>query len=188
MSNKTNSLQSNAQAGIATVSALPPQGMITVRGDFADASFADAVKSVTGVGLPAQREILAEAGHSIGWMSPDELLVMCAHDKADAMVADLNAAFDGQHALAVNVSDARAVFTVEGDQAREVLAKLAPVDLAPAAFKPGELRRTRVAQVAAAFWLETETRFRIVCFRSVGKYMNDILTKSSRAGSAVDHF
>ena len=35
------------------------------------------------------------------------------------------------------MSDARAVFQVSGPSAREVMAKLCPVDLSPEAFKPG---------------------------------------------------
>ncbi len=58
-----------------------------------------------------------------------------------------------EHHLAADVSDARAVFRIEGAKADQVLAKLCPVDLAT--LEPGELRRTRAAQVAAAFWRKT---------------------------------
>ena len=63
-----------------------------------------------------------------------------------------------------------------GACAREVMAKLAPVDFAPDAFEMGMFRRTRMAQVPAAFWMNGEDAFSVVCFRSVGEYMFDLLS------------
>ncbi len=177
-----------ANSTTVTVTALPPQGMITLRGDFTDPDFAATLTEATGCPVPDQRGIVAAGDISIGWMSPDELLILCTHSDADTLVAKLAAALAGHHALAVNVSDARAVFDLNGPRSREVLAKLAPVDLAPSVFKPGELRRSRLAQVAAAFWMMDEQSFRIVCFRSVGQYVNDLLTKSSSDSAVVDYF
>ena len=184
MSNLVNTLG----VDLAIVTALPPQGMITLRGDFVDADLAAIVADTTDTELPEPRKIVLSGSVGLGWMSPDELLILCPHADADNLVSALSSALTGHHALAVNVSDARAVFTVQGPHAREVIAKLAPVDLAPVAFQPGELRRTRLAQVAAAFWMDSSDGFRIVCFRSVAQYVSDILTKSARAGGIVDHF
>ncbi len=173
---------------LATVTVLPSSGMVTLRGDFADPAFAAIVTETVGMAPPTQRQIIHSDAISIGWMSPDELLILCPYEQADSLVAALSSALQTQFALVVNVSDARAMFAVEGSFAREVLAKLAPVDLAPVAFQTGELRRTRMAQVAAAFWMESVDSFRVICFRSVAQYLNDILTKSARAGSIVQHF
>ena len=87
-----------------------------------------------------------------------------------------------KHHLAVVVSDARAVFRIEGQKADQVIAKLCPVDLETLA--PGELRRTRAAQVAAAFWRD-ETGFTLVCFRSVASYVMGLLTHSAQTGSEL---
>jgi sarcosine oxidase subunit gamma len=91
-------------------------------------------------------------------------------------------AMAGVHHLAVDVSDARAVFRVEGAKADQVLAKLSPVDFAK--LEPGELRRTRAAQVATAFWKEGDG-FTVVCFRSVGRYVFDLLAMSATPGSEL---
>jgi len=141
--------------GIAEVHELPPQGMITLRGG------------------------------GVAWMSPDELLLLCPYAQVPDRLAVLQSALASDHALAVNVSDARAMFAVSGPQARDVLAKLAPVDLSPAAFTPGMIRRTRLAQVAAAFWMVDEQTFHIVCFRSVGQYVFDLLKAAAQPGSEV---
>jgi sarcosine oxidase subunit gamma len=74
------------------------------------------------------------------------------------------------------------VFRIEGAKADQVLAKLCPADLG--ALEPGELRRTRVAQVAAAFWAD-EAGFTLVSFRSVAGYVMGLLEHSARPGSEL---
>mgnify|MGYP001042425399 FL=1 len=120
-------------------------------------------------------------------MSPDELLVMVPYAQAAEVVDQIDKALSGTHYLAENVSDARALIFVEGPYAREVIAKLAPADLHPDSFKPGDFRRTRLGQVAAAFWMRDEDTFEVICFRSVAGYTFDLLAASAQAGE-VGHF
>lgn len=164
---------------IATIRRLPAQGMVTIRGTLGDATFKAAVKSVTGHAVPAQRQISGALADGLAWMSPDELMLFCAHGDAGAKAAALSDGLAGQHHMAVNVSDARAVFAIEG-AVREVLTKLAPVDMAPGQFAPAEIRRTRLSQVAAAFWMESEGLAHLVCFRSVGQYVGDVLEHAAQ--------
>ncbi|MEN8917520.1 MAG: sarcosine oxidase subunit gamma family protein, partial [Octadecabacter sp.] len=91
------------------------------------------------------------------------------------------------HFLAVDVSDARAVFTVSGDGARDVLARLCPVDLHPDSFGLGQVRRTRMAQIAAAFWMHDDG-FDVVCFRSVADYAQGVLTRAATTGEKTGFF
>jgi sarcosine oxidase subunit gamma len=121
-------------------------------------------------------------------MSPDELLVRVPYAAVEDKLAAMTKTLGTSHALAVNVSDARAVFRVSGAHAREVLAKLAPVDLSEEAFKAGDFRRTRLAQVAAAFWMEEGGSFRVVCFRSVADYVFKLLKVAAQRGSEVGVF
>ena len=71
---------------------------------------------------------------------------------------------------------------LQGDKADQVLAKLSPVDFT--ALEPGELRRTRAAQVAAAMWAQ-DGGFTLVCFRSVAGYVMGLLTHSAQPGSEL---
>ena len=89
------------------------------------------------------------------------------------------------HALVTDVSDARAMFELRGGGLRDVLAKLTPADMSAAALPPGELRRSRLAQVPAAFWLRSETAAQVICFRSVARYVFDLLKTAAQPGSAV---
>ena len=97
-------------------------------------------------------------------------------------MAALARALAGEHHLAVDVSDARAVFRIEGHKASDVLRKLAPVDFDK--LEPGELRRTRAAQVAAAIWMQ-DGGYTLVSFRSVAGYVMGLLTHSATPGSEL---
>ncbi|MHA1127411.1 MAG: sarcosine oxidase subunit gamma, partial [Alphaproteobacteria bacterium] len=78
-------------------------------------------------------------------------------------------------------------FLIERQGAREVLAKGAPVDLSPEAFGTGDLRRSRIGQLAAAFWMTGDESFELVCFRSVGAFMFDWLSNAAREGSLPEY-
>ena len=175
-------------AGIAAISEIGPLGMIALRGDLSAKALKDAATAAGGANIPDVRQITDEGESGIAWMSPDELLVMCRYEDVQLRLTNLQDATAKLHALAVNVSDARAVFQVKGPHAREVMAKLAPVDLAPGQFTPGMFRRTRMAQVPAAFWMRDEETFQIICFRSVARYMFDLLKVAAQPGSEVGHF
>lgn len=187
MSNAVSALNGAKSNGYVSVVERGLVGMVTVRGDFASKPFGAAIKKVTGQDVPDTRR-MSHGRMTVAWMSPDELLIVCDHAAADQVVADLSAALAGQHHLVVNVSDARAVFGVTGERTREVIAKLAPVDMHPMAFGTGEIRRTRLAQVPAAFWLVSETEATVVCFRSVAEYVFKVLTVNAASGSEVGAF
>ncbi|CUH81458.1 sarcosine oxidase, gamma subunit family [Tritonibacter multivorans] len=185
MSDPVSALKGARHAGLVEVRETGLGGMITLRGDLDSDAIKSAVKSVTGADVPALRKIaLGDAG-AAAWMSPDELLLLVDYAEADAVVAKLDEALVGTHYMATNVSDARACFSVSGEAAREVMGKLAPVDFSAAKFGAGDFRRSRLAQVAAAFWMDDAGAFHIVCFRSVGQYMFDLLKVASHPQSAV---
>lgn len=172
---------SDTGAGGLNLSVQPLRGMVTLRADLADKKVAKAVKTAVGSAIPDVRKTTDTAL----WMSPDELLLLTPYGEAGAAVASLTKALEGVHHLAVDVSDARTLFRLEGDKAREVLAKGAPVDLARGQFNLGDLRRTRISHIAAAFWLSGENPdvFEIICFRSYAAYLWEWLEESSREGS-----
>lgn len=189
MSDPVSALKNAAYtAGIAEISEIGTVGMITLRGDITSPALRVAAKNAAGVDVPEQRACAVEGDRGIAWMSPDEVLIMCPYVQVSETLTGLQTALVTAHALAVNVSDARAVFEVRGAHAREVMAKLAPVDLAPAQFTQGMFRRTRIAQVPAAFWMPQEGVFRVVCFRSVAQYVFDVLSVAAQPGSEVQAF
>ncbi len=160
-------------------------GMVTIRADLSDKSVVKSIEEIVGLPLPLPRKISGGVHHGLAWMSPDELLLFCPKSKnAKQFTADLTAAISG-HSLCVDVSHARAVFALSGPAAREVFAKGAPVDMARDAFTPSDFRRTRLGQVAVAFWLEDATadQFGLVSFASVQEFVFDWLVNAAQKGS-----
>ncbi len=171
---------------LVTVAGPATAGMVTLRADLADPAVAAAL-AAQGLPLPGRRAIRdGDGGRAAAWMSPDELMLFCPPDDAPGLAAALAAALREIHHLVADVSDARVLFRLSGPLAaqREVMAKLSPTDLAPGRFEPGEMRRSRLAQVAAAFWIG-EDSFRILCFRSVADYVAGLLATAAAPGSGL---
>ncbi len=188
MSDPISALNGARFDGLVQVTEMPPQGMITLRGDLASVAIKNAATGIAGVDMPGQRGVHCVGEKGICWMSPDELLVLCPYAEVGVALASMHKTLGKDHALAVDVSDARAVFQLQGAAVREVIAKLAPVDMDPAQFTPGEIRRTRLAQVPAAFWLREEGLVQVICFRSVAGYVFDLLTGAATPGGEVGVF
>ena len=182
MSDPVSALGHVSYEGFARVSEIGPLGMISLRAKPDVAGLAEAIRSVTGTTVPGQRRIGVTGDRAAGWMSPDEYLLILPYGETGPAIASLSNALKGQHHLAVVVSDARAVFRIEGGKADQIIRKLAPVDMDRLAA--GELRRSRVAQVAAAFWRDGDG-FTLVCFRSVAGYVMGLLTHSAMPGSEL---
>lgn len=182
MSDPVSALAGARFEGFATIREVGPLGMITLRAKGLK-SLDKAIKAAVGTKVPAQRRIEIKGDHACAWMSPDEYLLILPYGEVTEALAKLAKALAGAHYLAVDVSDARAVFRIEGERADQVLRKLCPADLDRLA--PGEIRRTRAAQVAAAFWA-ADGGYTLVSFRSVAGYVMGLLAHSSLPGSELD--
>lgn len=192
MSDPVSALPGARYTGYVTVAEAGVQGMITLRGDPSADALRRALRAAIGADMPDRRRIVAGTTGAVAWMSPDEVLILLPHGEAARVVAQMQAALAGEHALVVDVSDARAMFTLRGKgsgaDVREVLAKLCPVDLAPAALPAGEVRRTRAAQAAVAFWIDAAGVAHLICFRSVAQYVFDLISLSARPGAEAGLF
>lgn len=177
MSEPVQPLGGASYSGFATVREIGPLGMVTLRARPDTPGLAGAVQAAVGTALPAPRRIGLAGDRACGWMSPDEYLMLSPYGETGAIMAQIGATLGGSHHLAANVSDARAVFRVEGAGAETVLSRLCPVDFP--GLVPGELRRTRLAQVACALWRDGEG-YTVVTFRSVARYAFDILANAAR--------
>ncbi|MBL4808343.1 MAG: sarcosine oxidase subunit gamma [Rhodobacteraceae bacterium] len=160
-------------------------GMVTIRADLTDAKTCTEIETATGLTVPAPRRMNGSRDHGLAWMSPDELLVFCPKSTEPVDLAlKIDASISG-HSMSTDVTYARAVFTLEGVGSREVLAKGAPVDLSVGSFAIGDFRRTRVGQLAAAFWMVAEKpdTFGLICQASVCDFMFDWLSTAAKKGS-----
>ena len=166
-----------ALADIARVTGL---GMVTIRADLDRAG--DAIAEAAGLAIPGQTRIVTDGSRSLGWMSPDELLLILPAAELDGAITTLTDALAGEHALVADVSDARAVFDVTGPHAGDVIGKLIPVDLDD--LPADGLRRSRAAQTAAALW-RIPGGFRLIGFRSTADYLRLILENAAIPGSGL---
>ncbi|MBP1805563.1 sarcosine oxidase subunit gamma [Rubellimicrobium aerolatum] len=168
------------------VTRMGPLGMVSLRGDLGEERLRVTVSALTGTAMPGRLRIEGTSGRGAAWMSPDELLIFLPPEEAPAAVRRLSEELEGLHHLVADVSAMRVGLRLDGPGAREVLAKLSPADLHPDAFGPGVVRRSRLGQVAAAFWLEGDGA-RVICFRSMGDYALALLRQSAKDG-AVGYF
>ncbi len=188
MSNVVSALKGASYQGFTRVSDSGARGMITLRGDLSSAALQKAACDLAGCDFPGKLSLTGTSESGLCWMSPDEILILCAYDTAHAATAQLTEVLKGTHDLVANVSDARAMLCLSGGDPREVLAKLSPADTAPGALEPGTLRRSRLAQVPAAFWIDETGTAYVICFRSVAQYVFDILKSAALPGSEVGFF
>ena len=185
MSDNKNEGVVRSYSGYVKVSEKMTTGMLTVRGEFRSSKFKTSFVKAVGTRLPKDREVIL-AKNNVAWMSPDELLILCDYADVSSLSQNLQMELKDQHHMLVNVSDARALFEISGSGIREVIAKLAPVNIAT--LEIGEIRRTRFSQIAVAFWLTSETSASVICFSSVADYMFNLLKTSSMPNSKVGDF
>jgi len=133
-----------------SISEIKDRGMLDLRGDPDDPSFAAAVDSVLGIAPPHRPRCSAAAAElSVLWLSLDQWLVQCPRPEAADLARRLREALAGIPSLVVDMSDARVILRLEGDGVREVVMKGAPVDLTAPGFTKGSVRRLRFGEVAA---------------------------------------
>lgn len=162
---------------LARIARVEDLGMVMIRADLDRAG--DAVARAVSLARPDTTRIVTHGSRALGWMSPDELLLILPLAERDDAIAALTDAMAGEHALVADVSDARAVFDVIGPHAADVIGKLMPVDLD--ALPPDGLRRSRAAQTAAAVW-RIDGGFRLIGFRSTADYLRLILENAAVPG------
>ncbi|MFX0547094.1 sarcosine oxidase subunit gamma [Roseovarius sp. S1116L3] len=190
MSNSVSALNGASAPGFVQIRDMGLQGMITLRGDLSASKLKKGVFGAVGGEMPGAGQINVSDGGHTAWMSPDELLILVPYAQVKTKLDEIASSLAGVHHLAVDVSDARCMFGITGEDAlvREALAKLMPVDFSVDAFKLGQFRRSRMAQVPAAVWMAETGEARVVCFRSVAQYVLDLLKGAAAPGSEVRYF
>lgn len=176
--------------GALTVREEGPTGMIALRGDLSDPAFTAPVEALAGCRVPSVWQSSGSDTRALLWMSPDELLLLMPYGDARSAAPQLQAELDRQtvFALVQDVSDMRVRLRIEGPQMREALARLTPADVSPSALPVGSLRRTRIAQVAAAIHVLSAEQAEVFCFRSVADYAFRLLSGAARNAPEFEYF
>ncbi len=156
-----------------------PVGMITLRGDPGTETLVQVIRNAFGCAVPERRRIEFGDDGSVAWMSHDELLISVPRNDVETVLAGLEDALGGENVLLSDVSDARITVNIRGPSAREVLARGCPSNLSREAFGPGDFIRTRLGQVPVAVWMPDQESVSLICFRSVGEFVEHWLANAA---------
>lgn len=165
------------KAGGVTLSLTDP-GCITSLAPWdgsARAALSQALQPAHGVEFPAPGRISIGAVARCLWAGRDQaFLVGPAPDRA--ALAD--------HAALTDQSDAWAVMRLDGPGARDVLARLTPLDLRVQVFEPGHTARTLLGQVHAVLSRDAGDGYEVMVFRSMAATAVHELTEAMKSVTA----
>jgi sarcosine oxidase, subunit gamma len=165
------------------------RGMIDLRGELKDETFSAAVSDAIGFALPSEPRTSRRQGEIAAlWLSTDQWLITAPRPAVRDLHAQLAAALKGVHSLAVDMSDARTILRLEGDNVVEVLNKGTSADFTD--LKEGAVRRLRYAEIAALVHVIAREPdvMDLYVFRSYADYAWTYLTTTARQAARIDLF
>ena len=119
-----------------------------------EASVSKALKAKIGAGLPAQGRAVGKASARVVWSGLDQVLVLGPKvNVPDAAVSDQ--------------SDGWLHVALEGDDARDVLARLCPLDLRDSVFKRGHAAGSLLGHMNCLYLRTGADRYEMLVFRSM---------------------
>ena len=124
-----------------------------------ESAVSDALKAQMGATFPAPNRTTGKAHERAVWSGAGQALVLGpALDPIDG-------------AAMTDQSDAWACAALDGPSARDVLARLVPVDLRPDQFKTGHAARTQLGHMMCVLMRTGQDRYGIMVFRSMAETM-----------------
>lgn len=174
-----------------SMSEVSDRGMIDLRGEAGSVKFRQAVKAVLGIDLPLKPRATAVKGDvTVLWLSIDQWLVCCPRNKADGLLGELRRNLGEIHSLAVDVTDARAIIRLEGDNVREVLMKGSSIDFTLPEYKAGLVRRLMFAEIAALAHIVADKpcTIDIYVFRSYADYTWKWIEATTKPAATIGLF
>ncbi len=159
-------------------------GLVDVKGDPADGTFARAVESVLGIPPPSAPGAVAAGDRaSLLWLAPGHWLAVVDREREERAAAALEAAFAPTHASATRVGDQYAAIGISGTAAGEVLAAGCALDLDPGGFPPGRVAGTLLARVRVVLWCVDEADFTLLFERSFAEFVWRWLEDAATGGA-----
>ena len=150
----------------------PFLGYLNLRGDAGDGGFASAAESALGFQLPPEpNRAGGKDSLTAHWLGPDEWLVVTPTNVQAWLADSLEASLQGMHASVTDLSGGYTTISLSGPRARDVLAKGCPIDLHPAAFRPGDCAQTLVAKAGSMIrCVDDSPSFELIIRRSLAEY------------------
>jgi sarcosine oxidase subunit gamma len=166
-------------------------GMIDLRGEAGLVKFRQAAKAALGIELPLKPRSAAVKGDVTAlWLSVDQWLICCPRSKAGALVDKLRKSLGAIHSLAADVSDARTIIRLEGDNVREVLMKGSSIDFTLPEYTIGLVRRLMFAEIAALAHIVADKpcAIDIYVFRSYADYTWKWIAATAKPAATIGLF
>ena len=133
------------------------RAMIDMRGLTSERKFMAGAQDVLGFALPKSPRTSASADDVTAlWLSVDQWLITAERSRGRTLADALQEKLRGSHCLIADMSDARAIFRLEGDNVREVLNKGSSVDFTSGRHGAGSVRRILFGQCAAMVHVVSE--------------------------------
>ena len=146
-----------------------PQGLMNLRNK---RDISKIMSRYFGTALPDTANSFSVSGDRRAlWLGPDESLLICADQDAAELHHTLSTQLSGQHFQLTLLSDALAVFELNGPYVREILAKGCALDLHVSVFRPGECAQSSLERAAVTLICEAENSFRLICRTSFADYV-----------------
>ena len=151
-------------------------GPITAIAPFAGKAEAlgKAVKAAHGMSWPEVGQSHAKGGARLLWFGHAHALLMGAMPKAGL----------AEHAALTDQTDAWAVVNLDGAGARDVLARLTPLDLRPGHFVQNQTARSQLGHMPASVTRVAADGYQIMVFRSMAQTLIHDLTQAMHAVAA----
>jgi sarcosine oxidase subunit gamma len=160
----------------------PFRALLNLRGDPGDVAFAPAVAAATGLALPGPNAFTAGGDLALAWLGPDEFLLIGAPGEERALADRLRARLSGVVSAVTDVTCGHTTLAIEGEGAREFLARGCPLDLHPREFRPGQCAQSHIAKTnVLLLQRDAKPTFEIVVKRSFADYLLHRLTQSGPA-------
>jgi len=134
----------------------------------------EALQAAHGLPFPTPGALQEKDGARIAWSGLDQAFLIGAIPGTSLAT----------HAAVTDQSDAWTRLILDGAAARDVLARLVPVDLSPAACPPGSARRTLLGHMPVLILHLGGDLFELLVFRSMTGTALHELTRAMRAGAA----
>ena len=159
------------------VEELPFRAILVLHGRTGMPRFAQGVARVLGRPPPDAPNTFFETrfgaeGVVIAWSGPEEWLVVGQEEGTSGLRVALRQAIPEPEGAVVDVSSGLTLFSLEGRQARDLVAAGCSIDVHPRAFAPGRCAQTLFAGTGVSLLQRDETpRFEMVVRRSFAPWL-----------------
>ncbi|MDP6832276.1 MAG: sarcosine oxidase subunit gamma family protein [Alphaproteobacteria bacterium] len=168
------SAQAQPEEAGATLQALPYRPSVILRGESGDKAFPKAAAGGLGFDLPvAANHAAGDGGVTAYWLGPSEWQLLGLADTEDLT----QALAETRHAIIEN-ADGQQAIALSGHRARDVLAKLCPLDLEDPGLVPGRCARTVLAGCTVLLVPREDGAYHIHVARSFADYVWRMLAEA----------